>query len=225
MTRLPLLVEQDFGYYEGKSFASRPQAGKKSGKQDPHEQHRREPGFKEPESKESMAVRMDKFLDEHLFPLLLKDKVEKEFHVAIVSHGLIMPVLWRQMVLHLPFESLDAMPEVVSARGQMPFDRLGAWSNTGYTLLDLQRSIKYNLTTLSHTYPKFIAYVATGGETARSNDAKLTPVLREFTVKILAMNSLEHLRGLKRTGGGVGSSRHDETQKTIDTFFKRRRVS
>jgi hypothetical protein len=41
---------------------------------------------------------------------------------------------------------------------------------------------------------------------------------------ILAINGKDHLKGLKRTGGGVGSSRHDASQKSIETFFKRRKV-
>ena len=45
-----------------------------------------------------------------------------------------------------------------------------------------------------------------------------------WTVLVCAVNSREHLVGLKRTGGGVGSSRHDDKQKSIDTFFKRRKV-
>jgi broad specificity phosphatase PhoE len=45
-----------------------------------------------------------------------------------------------------------------------------------------------------------------------------------WNTTILAINGKEHLKGLKRTGGGVGSSRHDTSQKSIETFFKRRKV-
>ncbi|KAH7392475.1 histidine phosphatase superfamily [Pyrenochaeta sp. MPI-SDFR-AT-0127] len=45
-----------------------------------------------------------------------------------------------------------------------------------------------------------------------------------WTTTILAINGKDHLKGLKRTGGGVGSSRHDASQKNIDMFFKRRKV-
>jgi hypothetical protein len=40
----------------------------------------------------------------------------------------------------------------------------------------------------------------------------------------LTVNGKDHLKGLKRTGGGVGSSRHDASQKGIESFFKRRKV-
>jgi len=45
-----------------------------------------------------------------------------------------------------------------------------------------------------------------------------------WSTTILAINGKDHLKGLKRTGGGVGSSRHDASQKSIETFFKRRKV-
>lgn len=57
--------------------------------------------------------------------------------------------------------------------------------------------------------------------------ASPTPGLRmasEWTTTVTKINGKDHLKGLKRTGGGVGSSRHDASQKGIDSFFKRRRV-
>lgn len=52
-----------------------------------------------------------------------------------------------------------------------------------------------------------------------------TPRLAKgWSTTILSINGKNHLQGLKRTGGGVGSSRHDASQKSIDTFFKRRKV-
>lgn len=54
-----------------------------------------------------------------------------------------------------------------------------------------------------------------------------TPVLcamHGWDTTILVINGKDHLKGLKRTGGGVGSSRHDASQKSIESFFKRRKV-
>jgi broad specificity phosphatase PhoE len=47
---------------------------------------------------------------------------------------------------------------------------------------------------------------------------------RGWNTTILAINGKDHLKGMKRTGGGVGSSRHDTSQKSIETFFKRRKT-
>lgn len=49
-------------------------------------------------------------------------------------------------------------------------------------------------------------------------------MMQGWTTQILMINGKDHLKGLKRTGGGVGSSRHDASQKSIDTFFKRRKI-
>lgn len=49
-------------------------------------------------------------------------------------------------------------------------------------------------------------------------------IAQGWTTTILTINGKDHLRGLKRTGGGVGSARHDASQKSIESFFKRRRV-
>jgi hypothetical protein len=50
------------------------------------------------------------------------------------------------------------------------------------------------------------------------------PIAHGWTTTILVINSKEHLKGLKRTGGGIGSSRHDASQKSIKAFFKHRKV-
>ncbi|KAA8618492.1 phosphoglycerate mutase family protein [Pyrenophora tritici-repentis] len=57
-----------------------------------------------------------------------------------------------------------------------------------------------------------------------SSLATTSRIAQGWSAKILTINGKDHLQGLKRTGGGVGSARHDASQKSIDTFFKRRRV-
>jgi 2,3-bisphosphoglycerate-dependent phosphoglycerate mutase len=37
---------------------------------------------------------------------------------------------------------------------------------------------------------------------------------------VLALNSVEHLKGLRKTRGGIGSARFDDKQKTLHSFFK-----
>lgn len=43
-----------------------------------------------------------------------------------------------------------------------------------------------------------------------------TPTLRH---KIVAFNKVEHLEGLERQGGGIGSAAHDAKQRTLEAFF------
>lgn len=46
-------------------------------------------------------------------------------------------------------------------------------------------------------------------------------LLQGYNTTILTVNGQEHLRGVKRTRGGIGSARHDDSQKSIQTFFKK----
>ncbi|KAL1792383.1 hypothetical protein ACET3X_008890 [Alternaria dauci] len=46
-------------------------------------------------------------------------------------------------------------------------------------------------------------------------------IARGWSSTILAINGKDHLRGIKRTRGGIGSSRHDASQSSIKVFFKR----
>jgi broad specificity phosphatase PhoE len=90
IVKVPDLIEQDFGYYEGKSFQARAADSKKIGREAHREKHKDGPGFVDVESKESMAKRADSFLDEHLLPLFDTDTTSNEHVVAVVSHGILL---------------------------------------------------------------------------------------------------------------------------------------
>jgi hypothetical protein len=47
--------------------------------------------------------------------------------------------------------------------------------------------------------------------------------LVSMSLLVKAVNSQDHLKGLKKTRGGIGSLKHDSSQKTMDSFFKKRR--
>ncbi|KAK2871594.1 hypothetical protein FQN49_003026 [Arthroderma sp. PD_2] len=113
---VPCLREKDFGSLEGKSCVSSPATEKRA-------------DFVPAESHEGLSSRARKFLDDHLFPVLQDDEDEA---IAVVSHGIILSVLWRmlrQMCAPLnitfgPHASLDSYPII--------------WSNTGYLELELK---------------------------------------------------------------------------------------
>jgi broad specificity phosphatase PhoE len=90
IVKVPELIEQDFGYYEGKSFQSRSVGSKKTGRETHREKHKDDPGFVDVESKESTAKRADCFLDEHLLPLFDTDATRDEHVVAVISHGILL---------------------------------------------------------------------------------------------------------------------------------------
>ncbi|KAK5704842.1 hypothetical protein LTR97_001951 [Elasticomyces elasticus] len=243
IVQVPDLIEQDFGFYEGKSFFVRSEA-KKSGKETHHDKHRNDPGFVDVESKESMSKRADAFLDQHLMPLF-------EHEGADISHGILLSNLWRRLLLRLPRKSLSIAAEVTAAKGSVVLEHLGGWSNTGYLELAFKKDDKdlsdMPVTAALTTYaqedeaptlptpaPPAIA-CNNNPDKANSNAAQKdvsTPVspkptssrvLAGWSTAIIAVDSKAHLVGLKRQRGGIGRLAHDEGQKKIEGFFKRQK--
>ena len=223
VTQSLLLREQDFGFYEGKPFYARSRGTNKTGKDIHRAEHHEEPGFKDIESKESMALRMDTFLDEHLLPILQSEIEGSEETVAIVSHGIIVSVLWKCLLKRFAAQTVSLAPGLNVGGGRVtPLEYLGGWSNTGYLELDIRPSqvLKENHTPVAND---------DAGAVDKSPDIQhLGPTIsavfigRKMVIK--TVNGKEHLKGLKRTGGGVGSSKFDEGQKKIESFFKKRKV-
>ncbi|TKA32753.1 hypothetical protein B0A50_00978 [Salinomyces thailandicus] len=138
IVKVPDLIEQDFGFYEGKPFYARSDP-KKSGREAHYAKHKDNPGFVDVESKESMGNRADGFLDQQFIPLLAQDAASHELVVAVISHGMLLSHLWRRLLLRLPRKSLTITPEVTAARGSVVLEHLGGWSNTGYLELALTK--------------------------------------------------------------------------------------
>ncbi|KAF1360048.1 phosphoglycerate mutase-like protein [Lizonia empirigonia] len=163
------------------------------------------PGYAAVETKEAMGQRADAFLDEHLLPLLDETKDDADLVIAIVSHGIFLSTLWKRLLQRLLAKSVSLSPDVQST-ARPALEHLGGWSNTGYLDLHLMRhEVESTSQSCDTPYPGL-------------------RIARGWTVTILAINAKEHLKGLKRTGGGVGSSRHDASQKGIESFFKRRKM-
>ncbi|KAJ5627988.1 hypothetical protein N7490_010216 [Penicillium lividum] len=192
------LRERDFGSLEGIRLkpASRPDPGSGSSQnaQSDDSTHR------ESETMISVRQRATSFLNEHLLPLLF-DHSATEANFAIVSHGIFLHVLWNRLV-----ELFDPM-DISLATGDPSRDHGPAallspsWSNTGFMTLLIQPS------------PAFQEH--------NTSCSRQDALLNGWTLKIVAVNSKEHLTGLHRTRGGIGSAIHDFRQKRIDQFFKR----
>lgn len=195
-----------------------------------------------------MAKRADLFLDEQLLPLFREGTTAEEYTVAIISHGMLLSTLWRRLLLRLPRRSLTVAPEVTAARGEVILEHLGGWSNTGYlqvsiqqneeaigpgdTIPDKEESAAATETLQTPIPPPmesdaaFVTIEVTPGESriAPVSEGRDTSILKDYSTKILAVDSKQHLTGLKRQRGGIGRSAHDESQKKLDNFFKKRRV-
>ncbi|MCJ1392496.1 hypothetical protein MMC18_005363 [Xylographa bjoerkii] len=217
--KLAILREQDFGFYEGKPFYARSRDSNKSGKDSHRLQHAREPGFQDVETKEAMAIRMESFVDLHILPLLPGSHSGTDPVIIVVSHGIILSTLWRCILGQFPNQSVRLGPGLaIRGGGPTTLEHLGGWSNTGYLELDINALTSITKTTTADPAETSAAARKPGPNTPAPR------LLDGYIMTIKAVNSKDHLVGLKRTGGGVGSSKFDEGQKTIESFLKKRKV-
>jgi len=218
--QLPILREQDFGFFEGKSWSLRlPDVITAD---DP----RSKPDFRDKETPEAIAQRANLFLESHLLPLLLAEQEPDQEHVvAVVSHGITLSVLWRCLLLRFGPQTVNIGPAVRHSASFTPLEYLPGWSNTGYLELEIRRLIRDPVPSVvpipvsnnmpgapPPEYPTLLENVAT---------TSVPGGLIGWGIIIKTVNGKDHLMNLKRTGGGVGSAKHDERQKKIEGFFKK----
>jgi hypothetical protein len=232
-----MLMEQDFGSCEGKRWNDGPKS----------QALKVTPGFVDIESAESMAQRADCFLDDHLVPLFLEPDDTDEPVVAVVSHGIMLSKLWKRLLLRLPPKSVSFSPSLLAGAREYSLEHLGGWSNTGYLELQARRPLvpptavpsqPAETDASSPPTPESAPADAVEGQANAelspqdlsqvpvSDDCQLTIALTApsgWTTSIETVNGRDHLQNLKRTRGGVGSARHDSSQKNIDSFFKKRK--
>ncbi|KAH0553000.1 hypothetical protein GP486_006804 [Trichoglossum hirsutum] len=211
--RLDILREQDFGSMEGVTYLTRHRGTTGRGESS---RLGEDTGFKEMESMESMVARMNTFLDERLLPLVAEDPekdILAEEVVAIVSHGVILSVFWRCLLSRFDPQSVLPSPRAFEQSGGS-YNHMTRWANTGYSELHIRRKLD---------------------EQVKQDDASVIPkslsvpdadgMLVAWSLTIRSINDRDHLAGLKRTGGGIGSSKSDGAQQNIEAFFKKDKSS
>lgn len=200
--QLTLLREQDFGSFELLPWNRSEDAGQKDPKPT-------DPRFKPKETQAEMKLRADTFLDDSLLPLLALDP-ESEQVIAIVSHGLFLSALWRALLLRFKPSAVSLHPQMVPLVSRKTLAYLPAWGNTGCLELLLGELDNLNEKTACP-------------QPNTAHESK--EILLNATLRIIAINNKEHLINLRRTGGGVGSSISDDSQKQLDGFLKKRKIS
>lgn len=163
-----------------------------------------EDGWVDPETPESILRRVGQFLDVHLFPAvdkLVADGVDGEASVVVAAHGVTLRHLVSALVRKLrkggcPVYGLAAEEQVLH------------WRNTGY-------------------FECLFEATAPGDPPARSHSAAaqasgVASFLSGLKVTAERMNCVDHLAGLSKTKGGIGSAAFDANQKTINTFFAKK---
>ncbi|KAF7939852.1 hypothetical protein BELL_0492g00090 [Botrytis elliptica] len=247
VTKLKLLREQDFGHYERKPFHERSKDSNKTGKEVHSEAHGMDPGFKDVESKESMKRRMEKFVNEHLMHFLNIDENNLIDHtIAIVAHGIILNHLWRVILRRFNPKNVSIGPDVL--RPERGLEYLGGWSNTGYLDLDIkpiqevspskvgsvpslldeqsnaQTSMELLKNKIDHSEISSLDNQSNVQDTVKPLNHAVDKVEITMSLMIKSVNNVDHLKGLKKTRGGLGSLKHDSTQRTMDSFFKKRKL-
>ncbi|KAJ5091566.1 hypothetical protein NUU61_006436 [Penicillium alfredii] len=201
------LRERDFGPLEGVSWGpSHTASGDRHTK--PGRSGSGFPSHTEPESEASMVRRAQSFLNEHLLPVLL-DGTDHEEAVAVVSHGVFLRVLWNCVLQMFNPMNIQASG-ITSWDGNLAIFSAPSWSNTGFLTVFIQP----NLAEASNTN------TASVDTPIPAPQPPSTALLHGWSLVILGVNSKDHLTGLHRTRGGIGSAAHDTRQKRLDQFFK-----
>ncbi|TGO58432.1 hypothetical protein BCON_0055g00350 [Botryotinia convoluta] len=222
VTKLELLREQDFGHYEKKAFHERFKDSNKTSKEVHSEAHRMDSGFKDVESKESMKRRMETFVNEHLIHLLYMDEDNLNDHtIAIVAHGIILNHLWRVILRRFNPKNVSISPD--APRPERGLEYLGGWSNTGYLDLDIKPIQEVSPSKVG-SVPSVLDNQSKVQGTVKLPNHAVDRVEATMSLIIKSVNNMDHLKGLKKTRGGLGSLKHDSTQRTMDSFFKKRKL-
>ena len=203
---LEMLREQDFGSLECTHWANNRAAFTDDSPPNPEVA-----GFKPKETAAAMEKRTNGFLDDYIVPLLATDQ-EEENVVIIVSHGLILSVLWKALLARFGQRTISLSAEAGATNGLRGLDTLPHWANTGYLELEIEPYIPE----LARTTPS-----TESAASAQSPLYRNAGVLVDWKMTVRAINCRDHLNNLKRTGGGVGSATYDARQKNLEGFFKK----
>lgn len=238
-----MLREKDFGSDEGMRFGSRGGAQKTG----PSSAAARV----EPESQQSMKARVDIFVDQHFVPTAARAAADaRPAAIAIVAHGIILNVLlrtlltrfgpeemarlakpgdapWRSEWLaawsntgYLELELRVATPVAVSAPAVFGTSTHQArHGEHAPDLSNIESAVVPVVPVEEITVVEQIDRVPAPPATPSGEAA--APTVPDIQLFVKAVNSVEHLQGLKKTRGGIGSAGFDEKQRTMDSFFAR----
>lgn len=177
----------------------------------------------EKETTVSMRQRSLSFLHTHFLPLLFDDPTSRR-KVAIVAHGIILRVLWNCLVELFHPMSISLMSGIAAWDGGPAALLSPSWSNAGFMELSIRMKQSPSVSPPQQQLTSHELRVSRNSTTFNEIPLPGSPagdvLLQGWSMKILAVDNKEHLAGLRRTRGGIGSASHDSRQKKIDQFFK-----
>ncbi|KAK8133844.1 phosphoglycerate mutase family protein [Apiospora sp. TS-2023a] len=190
VTQLTELREKDFGSSEGKRFGTKSNdVALRAAESDA-------------ETRDAMMVRVNRFIDVHLLPVF-EAGAAKNSSVLIVAHGIILNSLLRALATKFP-----------ATAGEAPGDSHAGWSNTGVLQAKVQAlKSKRDISKAPADSTPDDSRHSLGSQDSRPSTST------KFTVSVQFTNNVDHLNGLKKTRGGIGSAQFDSRQRTMDIFF------
>lgn len=219
----PDLRERDFGSWEGVRCQSTSAQSTDASTSSSGSSRSASKEIAQKETTVSMRQRSLSFLHSHFLPLLFDDPTSKR-KVAIVAHGIILRVLWNCLVELFDPLCISLLPGIAAWDGGPAALLSPSWSNTGFMELSIQMkqtpSASPPQRQLTSPDLRVSLNSITDTEVPSPDNLAGDVLLQGWSMKILAVDSKDHLAGLRRTRGGIGSASHDSRQKRIDQFFK-----
>ena len=206
VVKLGVLREQDFGSLELVPWGSR----RAQNALDPRVPNPTDPSFRPQETSEAMEVRAEAFLTDFILPLLAADNNNRDSAqecVAVVSHGLFLSVLWRILLQQFEPSSVTLGPNIEILSSGRPLEYLPSWTNTGFLEAKISRAAGEAASSISPSVER----------------SQVLPALAGHSMIVLGVNGKDHLLGLKRARGGLGSAAYDAKQQSLEGFLKRPR--
>lgn len=234
----PDLREKDFGSEEGTRYVKR---DTQTQTQTPAQQTvaSSAASYVPPESQEAMRVRIERFVADTLFPAVTGAASQTDTtgsaSIVVVAHGIILNVLLRCLLTRWGPDELARLPGAAGA----PLKRewLASWSNTGYLEAEVRVITPVSVASgrptaiesvgvssdASSGYPLLARGLTADQASPTIPCASLAigPRPVDIQISVKRVNCVEHLQGLKKTRGGIGSAGFDAKQKTMDSFFTR----
>lgn len=226
------LREKDFGSDEGKRFGT-PGSDKATSASSTVD-------LVSSESQDSMKARADRFIDTVLVPAMAQITLPiGTGSIVIVAHGIILNVLLSCLLTRFGPDEVTKL----ARPGDAPWrsEWLATWSNTGYLESVLRVStpvaepaleISESLTDRDAASQQIDDQGATPSGDREANSPlregarvsspspprSLVPIIQ---ISVKGVNCVQHLQGLKKTRGGIGSAASDSKQRTMESFFPR----
>lgn len=224
VVQCPELREKDFGSEEGTRYVKRDT-------QTPAQQTvaSSAASYIPPESQEAMRVRIERFVVETFLPAVLDatSHTEPAGSIVVVAHGIILNVLLRCLLTRWGPDEFARLPGAAGA----PLNRewLASWSNTGYLEAEVRvpagsaRPATVERAIAEASHDSVLSRIGSTTDQASTDAicASLPPDPTHVDVQIFVnrVNCVDHLQGLKKTRGGIGSAGFDAKQKTMESFF------